>query len=78
MLGTGFAGVLLSLLYLMAGSLLVPIIVHVVIDLRALVLVPAQAPDAARRRPRRPRRTASARPAADLQDGVGEDRPVLP
>lgn len=78
MLGTGFAGVLLSLLYLMAGSLLVPMIVHVVIDLRALVLVPAQQPGAVRRRPRRARRAASARPAADLQDGVGEDRPVLP
>ncbi|HEV7204046.1 MAG TPA: CPBP family intramembrane glutamic endopeptidase [Jatrophihabitans sp.] len=78
MLGTGFAGVLLSLLYLMSGSLLVPIIVHVVIDLRALVLVPAQRPDAVRRGPRRPRRSRSARPAADLQYSVGEDRPVLP
>jgi uncharacterized protein len=39
-IGTAVAGFLFGWLYLMGESLLLPIVVHVVVDLRALVLVP--------------------------------------
>ena len=37
---TGSIGFLLGWLYVTTGSLLIPVVVHVLIDLRALVLVP--------------------------------------
>lgn len=40
MLGTGLLGAVLAALYVTTGSLLLPIIVHALIDLRGLVLVP--------------------------------------
>ncbi len=41
MLGTGLLGAVLAALYVTTGSLLLPIIVHALIDLRGLVLVPS-------------------------------------
>jgi len=40
-LGTGLLGALLAAGYVATGSLLLPIIIHVLVDLRGLVLVPA-------------------------------------
>lgn len=40
MLGVGLIGLVLTYLYLSSGSLLLPILVHVLIDLRALLLTP--------------------------------------
>lgn len=40
-LGTGLLGALLAAGYVATGSLLLPIVVHVLVDLRGLVLVPA-------------------------------------
>lgn len=48
MLGTALLGVGLGFLYIYTGSLLLPMLIHVLIDLRALVLVPA--PQAAQSR----------------------------
>nr|WP_240942262.1 CPBP family intramembrane glutamic endopeptidase [Planosporangium thailandense] len=41
MVGTALVGALLTGLYLASGSLLLPIVLHVVIDIRSLLLVPA-------------------------------------
>jgi membrane protease YdiL (CAAX protease family) len=42
-LGTALIGALLVGLYLSTGSLLLPILVHAIIDIRAFLLVPAPA-----------------------------------
>jgi membrane protease YdiL (CAAX protease family) len=41
MLSTAAVGYVFSYLYLMTGSLLLPVIVHILVDLRALLVVPA-------------------------------------
>jgi uncharacterized protein len=41
MIGTAFAGVLFTFLYVQSGSLLLPILMHILIDLR-WVLLPAR------------------------------------
>lgn len=46
MLGTGLIGLVLGWLYLASGSLLIPIIVHALIDLRALVMAMLREPSA--------------------------------
>lgn len=47
MLSTGLAGALLTGLYLATGSLLLPILVHCLIDLPALLIPPVAASSAA-------------------------------
>lgn len=47
-LGTALVGALLATGYLATGSLLIPVIVHIVLDLRALVLMPPPADTASR------------------------------
>lgn len=49
MLGVGLIGLLLTYLYLSSGSLLLPILVHVLIDLRALLLTPKPDTESAER-----------------------------
>ena len=46
MLTTGAAGAVLTQLYLTTGSLLLPMVLHVLIDLRLLLDRPAPAPSA--------------------------------
>lgn len=41
--GSAFAGFLFGLLFLLGGNLLLPIVVHALVDLRALVILPARA-----------------------------------
>lgn len=43
MVGVGVLGAVFAALYVSTGSLLLPIVVHVVVDLRGLVMVPIQA-----------------------------------
>ncbi|MBB5871748.1 membrane protease YdiL (CAAX protease family) [Allocatelliglobosispora scoriae] len=44
-IGSGTIGLLLTVLYLTTGSLLLPIIVHALVDINALVLIPASTPE---------------------------------
>ncbi len=46
-LGTGFLGLILAGLYLLTGSLLLPVVLHAVVDARALLIFPP-APESAR------------------------------
>jgi membrane protease YdiL (CAAX protease family) len=41
MIGTGLLGLIFALLYLVSGNLLIPIVLHVLIDVLALVIAPA-------------------------------------
>jgi len=51
--GSALAGFLFGLLFLLSGNLLLPILVHALVDLRALVIFPTAA------EPAPPLRTAS-------------------
>jgi membrane protease YdiL (CAAX protease family) len=51
--GSALAGFLFGLLFLLGGNLLLPIVVHALVDLRALVILPTPA------EPAPPLRTAS-------------------
>lgn len=46
-IGSALAGFLFGLLFLLGGNLLLPIIVHALVDLRALVILPTRAESAA-------------------------------
>lgn len=43
--GTGIIGAILTALYLATGSLLLPMIVHALVDINALLLIPASTPE---------------------------------
>jgi membrane protease YdiL (CAAX protease family) len=43
-LGTALAGAVLTALYLASGSLLLPVVVHIALDARSLLLLPAPSP----------------------------------
>ena len=81
-LGTAVVGVVMSWLYLTGRSLLPPMLVHAVIDLRALVLVPLPAAVVAEPKPRRTDRARRRHSAALIAGSVDPDdpeaEPVLP
>ena len=45
-IGTGLAGLVFAVLYVATGSLLVPMVVHAVLDLRVLLILPPDEPQA--------------------------------